>query len=54
MGSKRLIVLGGVFFISLSFLCVYVYTDLKAEKLERTKQLIQEAESSSSNINKDK
>ncbi len=54
MESKRFIVLGGVFLISLSFLCVHVYADLKTKKSERIKQLIREAEFSLSNINKDK
>jgi hypothetical protein len=53
MEGKRFIVLGGVFIISLSFLCVHIYADSKAKKSERMKQLIQEAEISLSNINKD-
>lgn len=53
MEGNRTIVLIGVFLICLCFLCSYVYLDLKAKKSERIKQLIQEAEFSLSNVNKD-
>jgi hypothetical protein len=54
MEGNRIIVLSSIFLICLCFLCSYVYFDLKEKKSERIKQLIEEAEFSLSNVNKDK
>ena len=54
MEGNRIIVLSSIFLICLCFLCSYIYFDLKEKKSERIKQLIEEAEFSLSNVNKDK
>jgi len=54
MEGNRIIVLSSIFLICICFLCSYDYFDLKEKKSERIKKLIQEAEFSLSNVNKDK